>query len=91
MWLVGQIASSAGATFGNTRYANEGTHVRDVVMRSHAVPLHSFDSAPLLSCLVCTVLCSALLRDARFGLHFFLGSPDISYFISTDFDRNQLL
>ena len=29
--------------------------------------------------------------DARFCVHFFLGSPDISYIISTDFDRNQLL
>ena len=45
----------------------------------------------VLSCLVCTVLCSALLLDARFGVHFFLESPDISYFISTDFDRNQIL
>ena len=26
-----------------------------------------------------------------FCAHFLLGSPDISYFISTDFDRNQLL
>ena len=45
----------------------------------------------VLSCLVCAVFCSGLLLDTRFGLHFFLGSPDISYFISTDFDRNQLL
>ena len=39
----------------------------------------------------CLSSCSALLLDARFGVHFFLGSPDISYIISTDFDRNQLL
>ena len=38
----------------------------------------------------CTSI-KALLLDARFGVHFFLGSPDISYFISTDSDRNQLL
>ena len=27
---------------------------------------------------------ASLLLDARFGEHFFLGSPDISYFISSD-------
>ena len=42
------------------------------------------------------ILCTAgfvcsLMSGARFGVHFFLGSPDNSYFISTDFDRNQLL
>ena len=31
------------------------------------------------------------MLDARFGVQFFPGSPDLSYFISTDFDRNQLL
>ena len=31
------------------------------------------------------------LKTARFGVHLFLGSPDISYFISIDFERNQLL
>ena len=53
--------------------------------------VRSFFKLFCLSCLVCTVLCSVLLLDARFGVHFYLGSPDISYFISTDFDRNQLL
>ena len=29
--------------------------------------------------------------DARFGVHFFLGSPDTSYLASTFFDQDQLL
>ena len=53
--------------------------------------VQQFSFCFVLSCLVCTVLGSALLLDAGFCVHFFLGSPDISYFISTDFDRNQLL
>ena len=36
-------------------------------------------------------MCCTLLHGARFGVHFFLGSPGISYIISTDIDRNQLL
>ena len=54
-------------------------------------PLFYFIFVFVLLCLVFTVLCSALLLDARFCVHFFLGSPDISFFISTDLDRNQLL
>ena len=42
----------------------------------------------VLSCLVCTVLRSALLLDARFGGQFF---PDTSYVTSTIFDHDQLL
>ena len=52
-------------------------------------------SPPLLHRLVLefayTVSCSALLFDVHLGVHFFLGSPDTSYTLSTDIDRNQHL
>ena len=41
----------------------------------------------VLICLACTVLCSALLFDALFGVHFFLGEPGTSNLISTIFDQ----
>ena len=67
----------------------------DVPSKHFLLPLLSyvgvFSFCFVLSCLACTVLCSALLLDARSGVHFFIGSPDISYFVSTDFDRDQLL
>ena len=34
-----------------------------------------------------TILFSALLLDGRFGVHFSLESPDISYSVSTCFDQ----
>ena len=39
----------------------------------------------------CSVLCSALLFDARFGVHCFLGSPYTTYLTSTNFQQDQLL